>query len=110
MSISLLYNCRLLFRPAVIDGNVRGHRAFNSAVNTNLNVRNNTREAFILHTLDAQCASTTLKAVGRKKGYDIIPQEAWEYQMLANCIVVNSCYSIFCPILITEVKSLQSRI
>ena len=45
---------------AQIDGNIRGYKDFNSTVNTNLNVRHNTQDAFILHTLDAQWTSTTL--------------------------------------------------
>ena len=59
------------------DGNAWGYNTFNSAVNTNLNVRHTTQEAFILHTLDAQWASTPIQIVGRKKQSYDIPQQTW---------------------------------
>ena len=60
----------LLFRPAMMAH----HRTdwwkcmiyiyiyiklFNSTVNTNFKIRNTTLDAFILHTLNGQCTSTT---------------------------------------------------
>ena len=59
--ISLLHNCCLL-RPAMMAL----YSAFNSPVNTNLNVRNATQSAFILHTLKSKWINTYRKHVARK--------------------------------------------
>ena len=46
-----------------IDGTAQCYKAFNSAVNTNLNVRNTTQADFILHTLKSQWTNTYIKNV-----------------------------------------------